>query len=116
MNQLMSYITKPLKSKKMVTRICSKQKQNSSWTHKRYYNYLKIIKENASHYLDECDLKTFFIIQTPHCTVYSPEEQEFYMKICRILVCYFLKSEIVLISTTSTRMNEYNRKIHLIGR
>jgi len=38
------------------------------------------------------------------------------MKICRILAAYYLKNEVVLIATTSTRMNEYNRKIHLIGR
>ena len=52
MNQLMSFITKPLKSKKLVNKICKKEKQNPTWTPKRYYNYLKIIKENASHYLD----------------------------------------------------------------
>jgi hypothetical protein len=116
MNQLMSYLAKLFKSRKIIEHIFRKEKHPAAWTVRRYYNYIKTIKEKSSHYLDESDLRTFFVIQSPRCQVYSLEEQQFYMRVCRILVSYFLRSEVVLISATSTRMNEYNRRIHLVGR
>ena len=71
MNQLISFLSKPFKSKNIVGKMFSKRLPNPSWNTKRFYHYIKLIKENFSHYLDEEDLKTFFAIQFPHSEIYS---------------------------------------------
>lgn len=116
MNQLMSFLLKPIKSSKVVTRTFQHLSHPEKWTVKKYFQYLKIIKEKISHYLNQENLLSFFHIQDPHSEVYNIEQQQFYMKISRIIIYHFLTNESILISLTSTRMNIHNRRIHLAGR
>ena len=115
-NQMISYVLKKNKSGKVVKRMFGTLPRQPNWTEKRFYYYMKRIKEAKTHYLDENNLSRFFEIQEPSCEIYPLEEQQFYMKVCRIAVLNFLDNDAILISLTSSRMSESKREMHLIAR
>ena len=100
----------------MVKKMFDSLPHDPSWTVKRFYLYMKKIKESVTHYVNENVILKFLEIHEPKCELYSYDEQEFYMKISRIAIIRFLDDDAVLISLTSNRMSEAKRKIHLVAR
>ena len=81
-----------------------------------FYLYMKNLKENSTHYMNENVILRFMEIHEPKCELFDYEEQLFYMKVARIAICRFLQEEIILISLTSNRMSTDKRRMHLIAR
>jgi len=115
-NQMISFILKKIKSHKLVKRMFDVLPHDPKWTEKRFYFYMKKIKESITHYVNENVILKFMEIHEPKCELYSYDEQLFYMKVARIGIVNFLQDDAVLISLTSNRMSEAKREIHLIAR
>ena len=115
-NQMISYLLKKIKSQKLVKKIFSTLPHDPSWTQKKFYLYMKKIKESITHYVNENVILKFLEIHEPKCELYDYDEQLFYMKVSRIAIIKFLEDDTVLISLTSNRMSEAKRRIHLIAR
>lgn len=115
-NQMVSYLMKKIKSEKLVKKIFDRVPHEPNWTVKKFYLYMKKIKESITHYVNENVILKFLEIHEPKCELYDYEEQQFYMKVSRIAIMKFLDDDAVLISLTSNRMSEVKRKIHLIAR
>jgi hypothetical protein len=49
----------------------------------------------------------------PNSEIFSDEEQQFYNKICRILISYYLNSIGKLVTLNSNRLKQTNKKDHL---
>lgn len=60
------------------------------WSISRYYLYQKTIKDKVSYYLKENELQILSEIQNPSSEIYPLDEQEFYMKVSRILAYHFV--------------------------
>ena len=97
-------------------RIFNSLPHDESWTEKKFYLYMKKIKESITHYVNENVILKFLEIHEPKCELYDYDEQLFYMRVSRIAIIKFLEEESVLISLTSNRMSESKRQIHLIAR
>jgi hypothetical protein len=115
-NQMVSCLLKKIKSQKLVNKIFSTLPHEASWTEKKFYLYMKKIKESITHYVNENVILKFLEIHEPKCELYDYDEQLFYMKVSRIAILKFLQDDAVLISLTSNRMSEAKRRIHLIAR
>ena len=115
-NQMISYLLKKIKSQKLVKKIFNALPHDASWTEKKFYLYMKKIKESITHYVNENVILKFLEIHEPKCDLYDYDEQLFYMKVSRIAIIQFLESDAILISLTSNRMSEAKREIHLIAR
>ena len=113
---MISYLLKKSKSQKLVKRLLEFLPHEASWTERKFYLYMKKIKESVTHYVNENVILKFLEIHEPKCELYSFEEQLFYMRICRIAILRFLENDAILISLTSNRMSEAKREIHLIAR
>lgn len=115
-NQMISYLLKKIKSQKLIKRIFQNLPHDASWTEKKFYLYMKKIKESITHYVNQNVILKFLEIHEPKCELYDYDEQLFYMKVSRIAIIKFLEDDAVLISLTSNRMSEAKRQIHLIAR
>ena len=115
-NQMISYLLKKIKSQKLVKKIFQTLPHDSAWTEKKFYLYMKKIKESITHYVNENVILKFLEIHEPKCELYDYEEQQFYMKVSRIAILKFLEDDAILISLTSNRMSAAKREIHLIAR
>lgn len=116
MNQMLSFVEKKHKSEWLIVRLFEKYSHSENWTIAKYYCYMKRMKSSMGHYINENELQAITRIQEPECEIYSSEEQMFYLKICRIAIDYFFKTQSILISLTSNRMSEQKRKAHLVAR
>lgn len=115
-NQMMSFLLKKNKSQKLINRLFNFYPHSSACTPNKFYLYMKKIKDSISHYVNESVIQYFFQVHEPKCEIYLEEEQQFYMKLCRIAIVTFLTNDAIIISLTSTRMSEAKRKTHLIAR
>ena len=113
---MISYLLKKIKSQKLVKKIFQTLPHDSAWTEKKFYLYMKKIKESITHYVNENVILKFLEIHEPKCELYDYEEQQFYMKVSRIAILKFLEDDAILISLTSNRMSAAKREIHLIAR
>jgi hypothetical protein len=113
---MMSFLLKKNKSQKLINKLISRYAQEPSWTSNKFYLYMKKIKDSISHYVNESVIQYFFQIHETKCEIYKEEEQQFYMKLCRIAIVTFLRNDSIIISLTSTRMSESKRKTHLVAR
>lgn len=52
-NQMVSYLMKKIKSEKLVKKIFDRLPHDSKWTVKKFYLYMKKIKESITHYVNE---------------------------------------------------------------
>jgi hypothetical protein len=113
---MISYLLKKIKSQKLVHQLFTALPHEASWTEKKFYLYMKKIKESITHYVNENVILKFMEIHEPKCELYDYDEQLFYMKVSRIAIIKFLQDDAVLISLTSNRMSQAKREIHLIAR
>ena len=113
---MMSFLLKRSKSQKLINKLFDFYPHASSCTAHKFYLYMKKIKDSVSHYLNESVIQYFFQVHEPKCEIYSLEEQQFYMKLCRIAIVTYLRNDAIIVSLTSTRMSEAKRKTHLIAR
>lgn len=113
---MMSFLLKKNKSLKLIAKLFDRYSHDPSWTANKFYLYMKKIKDSISHYVNESVIQYFFQVHEPKCEIYQEEEQQFYMKLCRIAIITFLRNDAIIISLTSTRMSEAKRKTHLIAR
>ena len=113
---MMSFLLKRSKSEQLIDKLFCTLPHPEEWTSNKFYLYMRKIKDSACHYLDHTALRYFFQVHEPECEIYSAEEQEFYMKVCRISIISFLRNDAIIVTLTSLRMGEAKRKNHLIAR
>lgn len=116
MSQLISFLLKKDKCLGVLKGLFVPELLEKGWTPMRLHHYIRKIKDSMSHYVNENTLESFLHIHEPDCNIYTMEEQEFYLKACRVAIAYFLKHESVLVTLTSSRMSAVNRHAHLIAR
>jgi len=88
----------------------------ANWHLGKFYQYMRRIKDDISHYVDEKVIDYFFRLQDNSANIYESGEQEFYMMITRVAVMHYLRSEATVVSLTSPRMKKEKRGFHLIAR
>jgi hypothetical protein len=113
---MMSFLLKKNKSQRLMGKLFDYYPHSARWTQNKFYLYMKKIKDSISHYVNESVIQYFFQVHEPKCEIYEEEEQQFYMKLCRIAIVTFLRNDAIIISLTSTRMSEAKRKTHLVAR
>jgi hypothetical protein len=112
----MSFLFKKNKSGKLIAQLFSLYPHGAGWTAGKFYQYMRKIRDSVCHYVNEGIIRHFFQIHEPKCEIYCEAEQEYYMKLCRIAVLAFLRSDAIIVSLTSARMAKSKRLSHLIAR
>ena len=70
-NQMVSFIMKKIKSHKLVKKMFDVLPHDPKWTEKKFYFYMKKIKESITHYVNENVILKFMEIHEPKCELYS---------------------------------------------
>lgn len=111
MNQLISFLCKPIKSGRIVARALKMIRRDASQedadiTAEKYYLYVKMIKDSVSHYVTEKALEPFLRMADCSCRIYPFFEQQCYLRVLRTVIASFFRNESILISLTSKKMND----------
>jgi hypothetical protein len=77
---------------------------------------MRRIKDAVPHFVTESLFEKFLQIHEQNYATIALEEQEFYLKVCRIAVRRFLANDAVINALTSLRMDASKRMTHLVAR
>lgn len=89
-NQILSFLIKKNKSQTLISKLFSREPHSEEHTLNKFYQYMKRIRESIAHYVDENVILQFFQIHDPRCDIYEEAEQEFYMRVCRMAISFYL--------------------------
>lgn len=82
-------------------------------TFSRFYLYQARVKEAMNHYVNQSSLSVFCQYADPDFAVYSKEEQDFYLKVSRVVARHFLRWLSPSVTLTSRRMSSNKKFEHL---
>ena len=111
-HQIISYIQKSKKAKKIVERILLKRGEERG-SLKRFYLYQIFIKEKLNHYVNMKALKYFIHPLKIDDELFESWERNLYSTICRILIKDFLNKDLVNLLLTSAKIKDSNRNPHI---
>lgn len=80
---------------------------------KRYYYFQTMVRAQMDNYVHEDSLRQLTQLHPLQFSAYPLKEQQFYARITRILVHWFLQEEINVCVLTSRRMERAKKNLHL---
>ena len=112
--QIFSYLSKPNKSKDTVLRVFSllDDLKTEQATVRRYFYFIKQIKEKLNHYLNVNSLFILSSVQEGCLELVPEEEQLFYLNIARRVSKHFVENQLPLLIVHSKKMFEDKRAEH----
>jgi len=87
----LSYIQRKNKSEPIVRKIIEKIGEGSFYSSKKYYSYQAYLKGKLHIHVNRDTLKDISSHLDLDESIYRVEEQLFYNKVTRILICYYLR-------------------------
>lgn len=112
--QIFSYLSKPNKSKTIASKVFAllDLPRGQDFSVKRYFYFIKQIKQKLNHYLNVNSLCVLSTIQA-HCLQLIPEEEQmFYLNIARRVAKHFVENQLPLLIVHSKKMFEDKRIEH----
>ena len=88
-------------------------KGRKTFTTKGFFTYMAYLKQTTHIHVNRDTLKTLVTYHDSESDIFNVEEQEFYNKVSRCLICYYLREMAKLKVLSSMRVKETNKIDHL---
>lgn len=108
---IISFLTRKNRSSTVVEQVLASQ-GNPSYSEKQYYAYLKQKTDKIGYHVKGDTIRQL-ILGTVESTVMDQDEQKFYNKVIRILLCKYLNGQSILVALNSNRIKSCQKIEHL---
>jgi len=113
-NHILAFIQRKSKSRHVIEKIIARENTNDEiYNSTRYYSYQSFIKNKLSIHVNIKTLLKVLEHEDSGFSIFSVEEENFYNKVTRMVILYYLRQIAPLVTLNSKKLRNTSKQDHL---